>query len=42
MLEKPKRYLKTESKRFKRYEAEIEQIFWKTKIDTKNFTYDEN
>jgi hypothetical protein len=42
MLEKPKRYLKTESKRFKRYEAEIERLFWKTKVDTKNFSYNEN
>ncbi len=39
MFENPKEYLKSEAKRFKIYEANIEKEFWDSRIDTKKYTY---
>ncbi len=40
MFENPQKYLKAEARDYKRYEAMMEQEFWGTKIDTKNFSYE--
>ena len=42
MVVHPKKYLKLEAKDYKRYEANMEQEFWNSKIDTKIFSYYEN
>ncbi len=39
MLENPKKYLQQEAKSYKEYESTMEQQFWDSKIDTKNFSY---
>jgi hypothetical protein len=42
MVNNPKRFLKEEAKNFKKYETSMEDAFWNSKIDTKNFSYYEN
>lgn len=42
LLENPKYYLKSEAPAYKAYEASMEDIFWNSRIDTKNFSYHEN
>lgn len=42
MVNNPKRFLKEEAKNFKKYETSMEEAFWNSKIDTKNFSYYEN
>lgn len=42
MVYHPKDYLKVEAKAYKRYENEMEQEFWNSKVDTKTFSYYEN
>jgi hypothetical protein len=42
MVNNPKSFLKDEAKNFKKYETSMEEIFWNSKIDTKNFSYFEN
>ncbi|MBK7215265.1 MAG: hypothetical protein IPH88_18685 [Bacteroidales bacterium] len=42
MVYQPKDYLKAEAKAYKRYENEMEQEFWNSKVDTKTFSYYEN
>ncbi len=39
MVYNPKKYLREEAKNYKKYEAEMEQAFWNSKIDTKTFSY---
>jgi len=39
MIENPKRYLFLEAESYKEYENTMEQQFWDSKIDTKNFSY---
>ncbi|MFN4762694.1 hypothetical protein ACKGJN_06170 [Gillisia sp. Q332] len=39
MIEDPGRYLFLEAKSYKEYESTMEQQFWDSKIDTKNFSY---
>jgi hypothetical protein len=39
MVNTPKKYLKDEAKNYKKYEADMEQAFWNSKIDTKLFSY---
>jgi hypothetical protein len=38
----PQDYLKEEASRYKLYESTMEEQFWNSKIDTKNFSYYEN
>ncbi len=40
MVEQPKQYLKSEAQNYKLYEAEMEEQFWNSKIDTDNFSYE--
>ncbi len=40
MIEQPKKYLKSEAQNYKLYEAEMEEQFWNSKIDTDNFSYE--
>ena len=40
MVEHPVRYLKSEAHHYKQYEAEMEEQFWNSKIDTDNFSYE--
>jgi len=42
MLEMPKMYLKAEAEAYKLYEADMEEQFWNSKIDTKTFSYHED
>ncbi len=42
MFENPKQYLRSELKNYKEYEKTMEQEFWNSKIDTKNYSYYEN
>ncbi|MBK8552480.1 MAG: hypothetical protein IPL53_15970 [Ignavibacteria bacterium] len=42
MVEHPAKYLRSEAKDYKIYEATMEQEFWNSKIDTKHFSYHEN
>lgn len=42
MLDNPKKYLVKEAKNYKRYEFTMEQEFWNSKIDTKQFSYYDN
>jgi hypothetical protein len=42
MVEQPKKYLKNQASAYKKYELEMEGIFWNSKIDTKAFTYYED
>jgi hypothetical protein len=42
MVDNPKKYLKEEAGNYKVYEATMEQEFWNSKIDTKNFSYYED
>jgi hypothetical protein len=42
MVDNPKKYLKEEAKNYKRYEKEMEQQFWNSKVDTKTYSYYEN
>jgi hypothetical protein len=42
MVKHPKKYLKEEAKNYKQYETTLEQEFWNSKVDTKNFSYYEN
>jgi hypothetical protein len=39
LLNQPKRFLKTETKAYKKQEKTMEAAFWNSKIDTKSFTY---
>ncbi len=39
LVENPELYLRTEAKEYKRYETELEQQFWDSRIDTKTFSY---
>ncbi len=39
MVDNPRRYLKVEAKNYKEYERTMEQEFWNSKIDTKNFPH---
>ena len=41
MVENPKKFLKAEAKDYKRYETTMNQQFWNSKIDTKEFSYHE-
>jgi hypothetical protein len=38
MVYKPSRFLKKEAKNYKKYESQMESIFWNSKIDTKSFS----
>ncbi len=40
MIDKPKKYLKSEAKAYKLYEQEMEDVFWGSRIKTKNFSYE--
>lgn len=42
MVNTPKKYLKYEAKNYKKYETNMEQEFWNSKIDTKAFSFYEN
>lgn len=42
MVDHPKTYLRQEAKKYKPYEATMEQEFWNSKIDTKRFSYHDN
>jgi hypothetical protein len=42
MIDQPNRYLRQEAAYFKEYEQYMEQEFWNSRIDTKNFSYYEN
>lgn len=42
MIENPKEYLKRETKSYKKYETQMEQEFWNSKIDPQIFSYYEN
>jgi hypothetical protein len=42
MIVNPKRYLEKEAASYKKYETQMEQEFWNSKIDTQNFSYYEN
>ena len=42
MVNTPKKYLKDEAKNYKKYETNMEQEFWNSKIDTKAFSFYEN
>lgn len=42
MLYNPQQYLKNEAGNYKRYESDMEELFWNSRIDTKSFTYHEN
>ena len=42
MIENPKQYLKKETKYYKKYETQMEQEFWNSKIDPQIFSYYEN
>jgi len=42
LVNHPKKYLRVEAKRYKQYESTMEQAFWESRIDTKNFSYHEN
>ncbi len=42
MFNTPKKYLKDEAKNYKKYETNMEQEFWNSKIDTKTFSFYEN
>ncbi|HPT15168.1 MAG TPA: hypothetical protein PK796_10290 [Bacteroidales bacterium] len=39
MLYNPEKYLKREAGNYKHYESVMEELFWNSRIDTKNFTY---
>ena len=39
MLDFPNRYFKTEAVAYKKYESEMEEIFWESKINCKDFSY---
>lgn len=38
MLENPKKYLKEEAANYKIYEQNMEEVFWNSRIDTKNYS----
>jgi hypothetical protein len=42
MLDNPKNYLREEAKNYKQYESTMEEEFWNSKINTKNYSYYEN
>jgi hypothetical protein len=42
LFDNPKKYLRNEARNYKQYEAEMEQIFWNSKIDTNTFSLHEN
>lgn len=42
MINQPKNYLQQEAGNYKKYELTMEQEFWNSRIDTKNFSYYEN
>jgi hypothetical protein len=42
MINNPKKYLENEAKSYKRYETQMEQEFWNSKIDPQIFSYYEN
>ncbi|MCX6252387.1 MAG: hypothetical protein NTX61_16765 [Bacteroidetes bacterium] len=42
MIDNPKKYLQREASSYKKYETEMEEIFWNSKIDTQLFSYNEN
>jgi len=42
MVNNPAKYLRSNAKNYKRYEAAMEQEFWNSKIDTKTYSYYEN
>lgn len=39
LVNKPEKYLKKEVANYKKYEAGMEEQFWNSKVDTKNFSY---
>ncbi|MCH8902403.1 MAG: hypothetical protein IIA45_00575 [Bacteroidetes bacterium] len=42
MIQNPSKYLKVEAAIYKQYESQMEQEFWNSRIDTKEFSYYEN
>jgi len=42
LLNHPRRYLKAETKAYKKQEKYMEEAFWNSRIDTKSFSYYEN
>ncbi len=42
MVDAPRMYLLSETSDYKKYESEMEKVFWDSKIDTKSFSYYEN
>jgi hypothetical protein len=40
MLYRPKQFLKSEAPTYKRYEDQMEEDFWNSRIDVNNFSYD--
>ena len=42
MVENPKKYLRSEAKKYKRYETTLEREFWNSKINTETFSYYED
>lgn len=42
MIDRPKKYLRAEAARYKKYETTMEQEFWNSRIDTKIFSYEKN
>ncbi len=38
MINNPAKYLKQETKLYKQYESSMEELFWNSKVDTKNFS----
>jgi hypothetical protein len=42
MIKNPDRFFRTQAAEYKRYETDMEQIFWNSKIDPKTFVYHEN
>lgn len=39
MLYNPEKYLRSEAPKYKQYESVMEELFWNSRIDIKNFTY---
>lgn len=42
MVYQPKTFLRNQAAEFKKYETSMEEQFWNSRIDTKNFSYHEN
>jgi hypothetical protein len=42
LIDDPENYLIGQTKEYKRYERQMEEIFWNSKIAEKSFSYDEN